>query len=234
MGAFSSAPVPRDHGATRSLVHHGSRQDPSDSASLHQEPAARPHAQVYISGLARHRCRPDLHCEQSSHRRWFPGLPSPRAAAYFAFVRFVELDEQTTSSSRTASLSGASPDFPPPNPLSGVVLIMMYSVHFQKFQALQALAGSCSPHALAGTYTLVLQARRRTCGRDPGHPPLPCQTLPPVPSRCRVRPCRLRPKSECSVASRCPACLRGGISSCICAFSGPQVARRRRASAGLM
>ena len=234
MDAFSSAPIPLDRGANRGLVHHGSRQDPSDSASLHREPAARPHAQVYISGLARHRCRPDLHCEQSSHRRWSPGLPSPRTAAYFAFVRFVELDEQTTSSSRTASLSGASPDFTPPNPLSGVVLIMMFSIHFQKFQALQALAGSCSPHALAGTYTLALPARRRTCGCDPAHPPLPCQTPLPVPTRCRVRPCRLRPLSICSSASRCHAYPRGGFSSCICTFSGAQVARRRRASAGLM
>lgn len=137
-----------------------SRYFPTDSVSAgRQDRFARPHAQVYISGLTRHCWRPDLHCKQSSYRPWFPRLPTPRTAAHFAFVSSVELDEQTTSPSRTATLSGASPDFPFPNPLSGMVLIMLFSIHFREFQALRALAGSYSPNALAGNYTLLLSAR---------------------------------------------------------------------------
>lgn len=149
----------------------------------------------------------------------------------FAFVRAVELDEQTTRPSRTALLSGASPDFLPPNPLSGAVLITVFSVHFQDCQALQALAGSCSPHALAGTDTLLLSARRSASGRDPGDAAFPCRLLhhrfiPGVMSARRLRTRDMHPPS-----SRCPAELRGGSPSCICTVSRVQVARRRRASA---
>lgn len=100
----------------------------------------------------------------------------PRTAVHFVFVRFVELVEQTTSPSPHVPFSGASPDFAPPNPLSGVVLIMAFSCDFQEFQALKALASSYSPHALAGNYTLLLQTRHQTSRRDPGHFLLLCQT----------------------------------------------------------
>lgn len=142
----------------------------------------------------------------------------PRTAAHFVFVRIVELDEQTTSPSRHVLLSGASPDFTPPNPLSGKVLIAAFSCHFQEFQALKALAGSYSPHALTGTYTLLLSARQTASRCDPGHRSLPCRTPPPILTRFHVRPSRLRLVFR--PASRCPACLRGGFSSCVCAFSG--------------
>lgn len=147
----------------------------------------------------------------------FRGSQSPRTADHFVFVSSVELDGQTTSPSRAAPLSGAYPDFPFPNPLSGMVLIVMLSAHFQDFQALRALAGSYLPNALTGTYTLLLSARRSACRRDPAHAPLSCQTPLPVPSRHRVQPCRLRQRP--SSASRCPACLRVGFSSCIWAVS---------------
>lgn len=160
----------------------------------------------------------------------FRGYQFPRTAGHFVFVRPVEFDEQTTSPSRPAQLSGASPVFPIPNPLSGWLLEAVFSVHFQEFQALQALAGSYSPHAVTGTYTLLLSARLRTSRRDPVHPLLPCQTPPSIPSRLHVRPCRLRPKTDVLRPRSCPACLRGGFSSRICAFPGSQVARRRRTS----
>ena len=56
------------------------------------------------------------------------------------------------------------------------------SAHFQGCQALEALSSSCSPHALAGTYTLALQARQDACGRDPAHVLFPC----PTPRSTRV------------------------------------------------
>ena len=89
-------------------------------------------------------------------------------------IKYARLCEQTTSLSRTASLSGAFPDFIAPTPLSGRLLIMTYSVQFQEFQALKALAGSDSPNALAGTYTLLLQTTQATSRRDPVHPLLLC------------------------------------------------------------
>jgi hypothetical protein len=64
-------------------------------------------------------------------------------------VLCASLREQNATPSRTDVLSGASPDFPAPKPLSGRVLITRGSVHFQDFQALQALGRSCStdsPH----------------------------------------------------------------------------------------
>lgn len=185
------SPRPRCHPRSRSS--HGLVTTFRLGSPSHWGPAARLHAPVNISGLTRHRCRPDLHREQSSHGRWSPGLPSPRTAAHFAFVRPVELDEQTTSPSRTVPLSGASPDFPSPNPLSGRLLIAVYSVHFQEFQALQALAGSCSPHALTRTYTLLLSARRKTSGRDPQSSSAPVPDSSAGSNRLRVWPCRLRP-----------------------------------------
>lgn len=103
------------------------------------------------------------------------GAPTiPRTADRFALVIYARLCEQTTSLSRTASLSGASPDFTAPNPLSGWLLIAMCSARFQEFQALQALAGSDSPYALAGTYTLLLQTTHQTSRCDPVHPLLLC------------------------------------------------------------
>lgn len=125
-------------------------------------------------------------------------MPLPRTAGHFVFVRPVEFDEQTTSPSRTAQLSGASPDFPIPNPLSGRLLKAVFSVHFQEFQALQALAGSYSPNALAGNYTLLLSARPRTSRCEPVHPQLPCRTPSSVQTRCHVQPCRLRPENSFS------------------------------------
>lgn len=53
----------------------------------------------------------------------------------------------------------------------------MSSVQFQEFQALQALAGSDSPNALAGIYTLLLQTMHQTSRRDPVHPLLLCIPL---------------------------------------------------------
>lgn len=106
------------------------------------------------------------------------GAPTiPRTADRFVLVRYARLCEQTTSLSRTASLSGAFPDFTAPNPLSGWLLIVTCSARFQEFQALPALAGSYSPNALAGTYTLLLQTTRWTSRRDPVHPLLLCIPL---------------------------------------------------------
>ena len=103
------------------------------------------------------------------------GAPTiPRTAGRFVLVRYARLCEQTTSLSRTASLSGAFPDFTAPNPLSGWLLIVTCSARFQEFQALRALAGSDSPYALAGIYTLLLQTTHWTSRRDPVHPLLLC------------------------------------------------------------
>lgn len=92
-------------------------------------------------------------------------------------VRYAKLYEQTTSLSRTVLLAGAYPDFIRPTPLSIRLLIAIFSARFQDFQALQALAGSYSPNALAGTYTLLLQTTRWTSRRDPVHPLLLCIPL---------------------------------------------------------
>lgn len=88
-----------------------------------------------------------------------------------------KLRGQTTSLSRTALLSGAFPDFAAPTPLSGRLLIAIFSVQFQEFQALQALAGSYPPNALAGNYTLLLQTTQKTSRRDPVHLVLLCIPL---------------------------------------------------------
>jgi hypothetical protein len=92
-------------------------------------------------------------------------------------VIYAKLYEQTTSLSRTVLLSGAFPDFIRPTPLSIRLLITIFPVQFQEFQALQALAGSYSPNALAGTYTLLLQTTHQTSRRDPVHPLLLCIPL---------------------------------------------------------
>ena len=127
-----------------------------------------------IPGLLRDCSRPGFHRERTSHELRFPGSLPPRTAAHFAFVRSVDVDEQTTRPSRTVDYSGASPDFIASNPLSTRLLIdSRLSVHFQGCQALQALASSDSPHALPGIYTLLLSARQRAYGRDPGHPSIP-------------------------------------------------------------
>ena len=84
-----------------------------------------------------HHWWPDLHRQQLSHTPSFPGSPSPRSPARFACLRSVEFVEQTTGLSRTVRFSGASPDFPRANPLSHVVLIIVFSVHFQDCQALR-------------------------------------------------------------------------------------------------
>jgi hypothetical protein len=89
-------------------------------------------------------------------------------------VIYAKLYEQTTSLSRTVLFSGAFPDFIRPTPLSIRLLITIFSVQFQEFQALQALAGSDSPNALTGTYTLLLQTTHKTSRRDPVHLILPC------------------------------------------------------------
>lgn len=101
----------------------------------------------------------------------------PRTADRFVLVRYAKLYGQTTSLSRTVLLSGAFPDFAAPTPLSGQLLIAIFSAQFQEFQALQALAGSYPPHALAGNYTLLLQTTQRTSWRDPVHPVLLCTPL---------------------------------------------------------
>ena len=101
----------------------------------------------------------------------------PRIADHFVLVRYAKLYEQTTSLSRTVLLAGAFPDFIRPTPLSIRLLIAIFSARFQEFQALQALAGSYSPNALAGTYTLLLQTTHRTSRRDPVHPLLLCTPL---------------------------------------------------------
>lgn len=95
---------------------------PFDSASPNGGRPLNRTLRFFISGLFQHYCRPDLQREQLSHSRWFPGLLIPRTADHFVFVRPVEFDEQTTSPSRTAQLSGAFPVFPIPNPLSGRLL----------------------------------------------------------------------------------------------------------------
>lgn len=220
--------------SSRARCHPGSRSslisfEPSDSAPLMG--AGRSTARSGdISGLTRYHYRPDLRREQLSHSRWPPGLLPPRTAGHFVFVRPVELDEQTTSHSRTVSLSGAFPDFAPPNPLSGVVLTKkMFSARFREFQALQALAGSYSPHAVTGKYTLLLLARQKTFRRDPVHPLLPCRSPPSVQADVMTSPAGY--DRDCSRSRNCPAKLRGGFSSCICRLFRGQVARRRRASA---
>ena len=107
----------------------------------------------------------------------------PRTADRFALVRYAELHAQTTTPSRTATVSGASPVFALSNPLSGALLKPPCSVHFQDFHPLQGLGRSCAHNALAGNFTLLLQATRRTSGSDPVHPPLLCMPL------CRFRLC---------------------------------------------
>jgi hypothetical protein len=92
-------------------------------------------------------------------------------------VRYAKLFGQTTSLSRTVLLSGASPDFAAPTPLSRRLLIAIFPVQFQEFQALQALAGSYPPNALAGNYTLLLQTTQKTSRRDPVHLVLLCMPL---------------------------------------------------------
>lgn len=132
---------------------------PSDSATASAAPAAQPQAQVSSSRYCiHHHWCPDLHRQQLSHTPSFPGSPSPRSPARFACLLSVEFVEQTTGPSRTVRLSGAFPDFPRANPLSRMVLIAVFSVHFQDCQALQALTDSCSPHALMGTDSLTLTA----------------------------------------------------------------------------
>lgn len=92
-------------------------------------------------------------------------------------VRYARLYEQTTVSSRTVLFAGASPDFIRPTPLSTRLLITIFSVQFQKFQALQALDSSCSHNALAGSYTLLLQVTLETDRCDPGYLSLLCILL---------------------------------------------------------
>jgi len=92
-------------------------------------------------------------------------------------VRYAELHAQTTTPSRTATVSGASPVFTLPNPLSGELLKLPSSVHFQDFHPLQGLGRSCAHNALTGNFTLLLQATRRTSGCDPVHPSLLCMPL---------------------------------------------------------
>lgn len=137
MGTFSSVPVPLESGATQTLVHHFS--SPHSDSARNSGLAAQPHAQEdSISGLPRHRCRPDLQREQLSHSPWFPWQPSPRTAGHFVFVRYVELHEQFVALSRTAQLSGASPVFSAANPLSRRVLFAVCSVRFHRFPGTSA------------------------------------------------------------------------------------------------
>lgn len=185
-------------GSSRARYHPGSRSSHliSSVPTRHpaRGPAAQPHTQVTSRDCPSIPAGPTFVVSSCLIAVGFRGYQFPRTAGHFVFVRPVEFDEQTTSPSRTAQLSGASPVFPIPNPLSGWLLEAVFSVHFQEFQALQALAGSYSPHAVTGTYTLLLSARQRTSRRDPVHPLLPCQTPPSIPPRLHVRPCRLRPK----------------------------------------
>jgi hypothetical protein len=92
-------------------------------------------------------------------------------------VRYARLYEQTTVSSRTVLFAGASPDFIRPTPLSARLLITIFSVQFQKFQALLALDSSYSHNALAGNFTLLLQVTLETDRCDPGHLSLLCIPL---------------------------------------------------------
>jgi hypothetical protein len=144
-------------------------------------PATRLHTQgCFLSG----ECPPPLGAEiqalrqQSAYSPWFAGSQkSPARADHFVLVRYVRLYEQTTAPSRTVLFAGASPDFIRPTPLSIRLLITIFSVQFQEFQALQALGSSCSHNALAGNYTLLLQVTRETDRCDPGHLALLCIPL---------------------------------------------------------
>ena len=153
-----SVPIPLRSGATRSGIHpsHISAFRLGCNFTMHR-PLNRK-LRFSSRDCTHHYWWPDLHRQQLSHTPSFPGSPSPRYPARFACLLSVEFVEQTTGPSRTVRLSGAFPDFPRANPLSRMVLIAVFSVHFQDCQALQALTDSCSPHALMGTDSLTLTA----------------------------------------------------------------------------
>ena len=160
-----------------------------------------------------------------SYSRWPPRLSLPRTADRFALVSYARLRVQTANHSRTAPLSGASPDFATPNPLSRWLLIAMFSTRFHEFQALRALVGSDTPDALAGNYTFVLPARQRTSRCDPCHPSCSCEH-----PFTRFDSVLCVPVAYDACASRAhPAGLRAGFSSCVWVVSPTQVACRRQA-----
>jgi hypothetical protein len=116
--------------------------------------------------------------QQLAYSPWFAGLLNPRAAGHFVLVRIVGLTKQNATPSQTAHLSGASPDFTHPKPLSGGLLIDVFSVQFQDFQALQALNRSYFSSRHFGLYMFLLPALLTARWCDPSHP---ARTPVPLP-----------------------------------------------------
>lgn len=117
-------------------------------------------------------------------------------------------------------LSGASPDFAPPNPLSGVVLIATVSSSFPGIPGTSGpswfLLSSC-PHGQLHAFALGEASDFRVRPRS---------SLTPVPDPSTDSNSASCPALQASIhmlrmqTSRCPACPRGGFSSRIWSFSG--------------
>jgi hypothetical protein len=144
--------------------------------------------------------------QQLAYSPWFARSLPPRTADRFVLVRFASLTEQNATHSRTAQFSGASPDFIPPKPLSGGLLIIVNSVQFHEFQALQALGCSYSSRCPHGQ--LHAFAPDNAGGFDGATHLTPCYC--PFPSPGSIQVCERSRTTTPRGASSRPVGLRAG------------------------
>lgn len=144
--------------------------------------------------------------QQLAYSPWFARSLPPRTADCFVLVRFASLIEQNATHSRTAQFSGASPDFIPPKPLSGGLLIIVNSVQFHEFQALPALGCSYSSRCPHGQ--LHAFAPDNAGGFDGATHLTPCYC--PFPSPGSIQVCERSRTTTPRGASSRPVGLRAG------------------------